>query len=100
MSGFDFLDDEVKEASKARSDLARFDRMALKKPPAEWGAARAKSRFEDATYVGDEAGPQGGGGMAGGGPSLPFRIREVQMVPKAIGTAPIFSIAKPQLKTE
>lgn len=45
----------------------------------------------------DRAGPSGGGG-GGGGPSLPFRIREVQMIPKAIGTNPVFSVAKPRLK--
>mmetsp|Transcript_57805 Transcript_57805/g.179337 ORF Transcript_57805/g.179337 Transcript_57805/m.179337 type:complete len:99 (+) Transcript_57805:82-378(+) len=98
MSGFDFIEDEVREAAKA--SLADPSRGPARKPPAGWGAARSKSRFEDEAHVAERAGPQGGGGMAGGGPSLPFRIREVQMVPKAIGTAPIFSIAKPQLKTE
>mmetsp|Transcript_15064 Transcript_15064/g.35287 ORF Transcript_15064/g.35287 Transcript_15064/m.35287 type:complete len:98 (-) Transcript_15064:83-376(-) len=97
MSGFSFLDEEVKEAS----GLSEFDRSAAKKPPAAWGAAKAKSAFAGAARVSDEAGPQGGAQGAGGaGPSLPFRIREVQMMPHAMQTKPIFSIAKPQLKTE
>eukprot|EP00414_Alexandrium_minutum_P005068 CAMPEP_0113823298 /NCGR_PEP_ID=MMETSP0328-20130328/2672_1 /TAXON_ID=39455 /ORGANISM="Alexandrium minutum" /LENGTH=100 /DNA_ID=CAMNT_0000791237 /DNA_START=88 /DNA_END=390 /DNA_ORIENTATION=- /assembly_acc=CAM_ASM_000350 len=100
MSALDFLNDEVKEAAKLRADLSSLDREATRKPPASWGAARANSRFSETAVVADEAGPQGGAQGGGAGPSLPFRIREVQMVPKAIGSTPIFSVAKPQLKTE
>mmetsp|Transcript_30328 Transcript_30328/g.68922 ORF Transcript_30328/g.68922 Transcript_30328/m.68922 type:complete len:105 (+) Transcript_30328:70-384(+) len=104
MSGFSFIDDEVSEVNKARNSLSGFDRSAARKPPAAWGAAKSKSVFEETAYVADAAGPQGGaqGGAQGGGsgPSLPFRIREIQMVPKAVGTQPVFCISKPQLKTE
>eukprot|EP00416_Gambierdiscus_australes_P032429 CAMPEP_0171091710 /NCGR_PEP_ID=MMETSP0766_2-20121228/34977_1 /TAXON_ID=439317 /ORGANISM="Gambierdiscus australes, Strain CAWD 149" /LENGTH=97 /DNA_ID=CAMNT_0011549859 /DNA_START=57 /DNA_END=350 /DNA_ORIENTATION=- len=97
MSSLDFIEEEVREAA----GLSQFDRSAQKKPPTTWGAARAKSTFESAARVADAAGPQGGAQGAGGaGPSLPFRIREVQMMPHSMGTKPIFSIAKPQLKTE
>mmetsp|Transcript_6448 Transcript_6448/g.20721 ORF Transcript_6448/g.20721 Transcript_6448/m.20721 type:complete len:101 (+) Transcript_6448:57-359(+) len=100
MSGLDMLNDEIRESTKVRAELSSFDRTAARSPPAAWGAARAKSRFEEQSLAADEAGPQGGAQGGGAGPSLPFRIREVQMVPKAIGTTPIFSVAKPQLKTE
>mmetsp|Transcript_22982 Transcript_22982/g.54447 ORF Transcript_22982/g.54447 Transcript_22982/m.54447 type:complete len:102 (+) Transcript_22982:88-393(+) len=101
MSALDFLNEEVKEAAKARAELAGLDRAAGRRPPASWGAARAKSRFDEAACVADEAGPQGGGPQGGGaGPSLPFRIREAHMCPKALGSMPIFSVAKPQLKSE
>mmetsp|Transcript_79688 Transcript_79688/g.204998 ORF Transcript_79688/g.204998 Transcript_79688/m.204998 type:complete len:91 (+) Transcript_79688:119-391(+) len=89
MSGFGFLDDELNEASGSLA--TKGDR----KPPTNWGAAKSKSRFEDSQQVADYA---GGGGGGGGGPSLPFRIREVQIVPKAIGTTPVFAVAKPRLK--
>mmetsp|Transcript_20403 Transcript_20403/g.27493 ORF Transcript_20403/g.27493 Transcript_20403/m.27493 type:complete len:98 (+) Transcript_20403:2-295(+) len=96
----DLLDQEVREASKLRADLAALDRAGTKKPPASWGAARANSRFQEAASVADEAGPQGGAQGGGAGPSLPFRIREAHMCPKALGSMPIFSVAKPQLKSE
>merc|ERR1719210_1082930 len=97
MSRFDFLDDEVNEAKQGSANISKFDRSFTRKPPTSWGAAQSKSRFEDDTVVGDQAGPNGGGG-GGGGPSLPFRIREVLIIPKAIGTAPVFSVAKPKVK--
>mmetsp|Transcript_2367 Transcript_2367/g.5308 ORF Transcript_2367/g.5308 Transcript_2367/m.5308 type:complete len:101 (-) Transcript_2367:160-462(-) len=100
MSGLDFLEQEIRESSKVRRELSQLDRSSGRKPPVEWGAARAKSRFEEQAATADEAGPQGGAQGGGAGPSLPFRIREVQMVPQALGSKPIFSIAKPQLKTE
>eukprot|EP00408_Alexandrium_pacificum_P027464 CAMPEP_0171193238 /NCGR_PEP_ID=MMETSP0790-20130122/20277_1 /TAXON_ID=2925 /ORGANISM="Alexandrium catenella, Strain OF101" /LENGTH=99 /DNA_ID=CAMNT_0011658411 /DNA_START=69 /DNA_END=368 /DNA_ORIENTATION=+ len=98
MSALDFLNEEVQEASKLRAELSSLDRGATRRPPASWGAARASSRLDEA--AGDAAGPQGGAQAGGAGPSLPFRIREVQMVPQALGSKPIFSIAKPQLKTD
>mmetsp|Transcript_66393 Transcript_66393/g.149049 ORF Transcript_66393/g.149049 Transcript_66393/m.149049 type:complete len:99 (-) Transcript_66393:84-380(-) len=98
MPGFDFIEEEIREASRA--SLSNPDRSAARKPPAAWGAAKSKSHFEEEKLVADAAGPQGGAQGGGAGPSLPFRIREVQMVPQALGSKPIFSIAKPQLKTE
>eukprot|EP00411_Alexandrium_monilatum_P091206 CAMPEP_0175763318 /NCGR_PEP_ID=MMETSP0097-20121207/67683_1 /TAXON_ID=311494 /ORGANISM="Alexandrium monilatum, Strain CCMP3105" /LENGTH=156 /DNA_ID=CAMNT_0017073059 /DNA_START=6 /DNA_END=474 /DNA_ORIENTATION=+ len=100
MSGMDLLEQELSESAKVRADLSGFDRTAGRKPPTNWGAARAKSKFDEQAVVSDQAGPQGGAQGGGAGPSLPFRIREVQMVPKALGSAPVFSIAKPQLKTD
>mmetsp|Transcript_110955 Transcript_110955/g.357948 ORF Transcript_110955/g.357948 Transcript_110955/m.357948 type:complete len:99 (+) Transcript_110955:84-380(+) len=96
MSGFSFLDDELHEAAGVGASAAA---ASGKRPPAQWSAARTKSRFEEDSMhsVADRAGPAGGGG-GGGGPSLPFRIREVQIVPKAIGTNPVFAVSKPRLK--
>mmetsp|Transcript_1098 Transcript_1098/g.1330 ORF Transcript_1098/g.1330 Transcript_1098/m.1330 type:complete len:98 (-) Transcript_1098:161-454(-) len=97
MSGLDLLEQEIKESAK---DLSAFDRTAARKPPVQWGAARAQSRFEEGALTADKAGPQGGAQGGGAGPSLPFRIREAHMCPKALGSMPIFSVAKPQLKSE
>mmetsp|Transcript_35029 Transcript_35029/g.52719 ORF Transcript_35029/g.52719 Transcript_35029/m.52719 type:complete len:90 (+) Transcript_35029:107-376(+) len=65
------------------------------RPPAQWSAAGSSRRYEeDQKQVVDRS--AGGGG--GGGPSLPFRIREVQIVPRAIGNQPVFSVSKPRIK--
>mmetsp|Transcript_51871 Transcript_51871/g.124925 ORF Transcript_51871/g.124925 Transcript_51871/m.124925 type:complete len:99 (+) Transcript_51871:67-363(+) len=96
----DFLEQELAESAKARAELSGLDRASGRKPPGSWGAARAKSKFDERAVVGDQAGPQGGAQGGGAGPSLPFRIREAHMCPKALGSMPIFSVAKPQLKSE
>merc|ERR1719499_1090359 len=99
MSGFGFLDEEINEAAagagtgRPAAGGSGAGGAARRQPPSQWSAARTKSQFEDQLHVADRAGPSGGGG--GGGPSLPFRIREVQIIPKAIGTQPVFAVAKP-----
>eukprot|EP00441_Pelagodinium_beii_P018194 CAMPEP_0197663902 /NCGR_PEP_ID=MMETSP1338-20131121/58313_1 /TAXON_ID=43686 ORGANISM="Pelagodinium beii, Strain RCC1491" /NCGR_SAMPLE_ID=MMETSP1338 /ASSEMBLY_ACC=CAM_ASM_000754 /LENGTH=83 /DNA_ID=CAMNT_0043242431 /DNA_START=69 /DNA_END=317 /DNA_ORIENTATION=+ len=83
MASFDFLDAEANEAAGSIS----LDRSATRRAPAEWSAASRTSQV-------DRAAVGSAGGGSGGGPSLPFRIREVQLYPKSIGSDPVFSIAK------
>eukprot|EP00429_Kryptoperidinium_foliaceum_P041222 CAMPEP_0176181486 /NCGR_PEP_ID=MMETSP0120_2-20121206/92989_1 /TAXON_ID=160619 /ORGANISM="Kryptoperidinium foliaceum, Strain CCMP 1326" /LENGTH=94 /DNA_ID=CAMNT_0017519711 /DNA_START=69 /DNA_END=352 /DNA_ORIENTATION=+ len=67
MSGFGFLDDELKEAAGGRPGAGGAGGRSL--PPSEWSAAKTRSQFEDQTYVADRAGPAGGGGGGGGAES-------------------------------
>mmetsp|Transcript_93229 Transcript_93229/g.268447 ORF Transcript_93229/g.268447 Transcript_93229/m.268447 type:complete len:99 (+) Transcript_93229:77-373(+) len=97
MSGFGFLDDELKEAASSTGRNVAMSGTAQRRPPAQWSAARTGSQFQDQLHLSDRAGPGAGGG-GGGGPSLPFRIKEVQIIPKAIGNQPVFAVCKPRLK--
>mmetsp|Transcript_48072 Transcript_48072/g.140085 ORF Transcript_48072/g.140085 Transcript_48072/m.140085 type:complete len:100 (-) Transcript_48072:200-499(-) len=98
MSGFGFLDDELKEAAGGGGSRGAAPAgVAQRRPPVHWSAAKTGSQFQDQLHLADSAGPGAGGG-GGGGPSLPFRIKEVQIIPKAIGNQPVFAVCKPRLK--
>eukprot|EP00427_Karlodinium_veneficum_P042280 CAMPEP_0169265758 /NCGR_PEP_ID=MMETSP1016-20121227/45961_1 /TAXON_ID=342587 /ORGANISM="Karlodinium micrum, Strain CCMP2283" /LENGTH=105 /DNA_ID=CAMNT_0009349471 /DNA_START=40 /DNA_END=357 /DNA_ORIENTATION=+ len=76
------------------------------KPPAGFSAARSASRFTENMMsmaqrqgIADYAGAGGagvGGGVGGGGegPSLPFRIKKVNLRPTPLGMEPVFSCAR------
>mmetsp|Transcript_13021 Transcript_13021/g.40898 ORF Transcript_13021/g.40898 Transcript_13021/m.40898 type:complete len:117 (-) Transcript_13021:77-427(-) len=103
-AGFDFQELEASEINKAADELGSLDRSARKKPPVGWSASKSQSNFEErraARQAADYAGPQGGDG--GGGPALPFRIKESLLIPQATrkplysGCFPFIDENKPDL---
>merc|ERR1712146_521238 len=87
-------------------DVAARTSMASSKPPIGYSAARSATRFNQDLFaiaqrqgVVDNAGAGGagaGGGVGGGGegPSLPFRIKKVNLRPTPLGMEPVFSCAR------
>mmetsp|Transcript_91536 Transcript_91536/g.186320 ORF Transcript_91536/g.186320 Transcript_91536/m.186320 type:complete len:92 (+) Transcript_91536:65-340(+) len=70
------------------NDLAQVEEAGRKKTaPAGW-----KPNQQEKHAVRDYAGEGGGGG----GPSLPFRIKELQILPKALGATPAMGMAHPR----
>mmetsp|Transcript_10376 Transcript_10376/g.30465 ORF Transcript_10376/g.30465 Transcript_10376/m.30465 type:complete len:112 (-) Transcript_10376:83-418(-) len=93
--GFDFGDLDLSEAIQGGEELSSADRAARKRPPAGWSATKDGVRKE-AARAADRAGPQGGDG---GGPALPFRIRE-SFVKPAQTRNPLYTACFPYINDE
>mmetsp|Transcript_74337 Transcript_74337/g.210371 ORF Transcript_74337/g.210371 Transcript_74337/m.210371 type:complete len:122 (-) Transcript_74337:38-403(-) len=101
----DFLfSDGADEPSNVASELSSYDRSDSRQPPTGWSAGASKAGFQSGRLgtqgwkdlSAGQAGPQGGAQGGSMGPALPFRIKETMYLPKASGSSPIFTLARPR----